>query len=200
VLGGTSCGCTRELVARLDADTTRFEALKDARIGGESCISLGSTCDCPNAEGFACSSGFCTWNYVDGVPACTQAPLGSMCVVGEPIDSGDALREGMALTLEFRPFRCYSSSCTQRIEASCAIEEDGEDFVATAGLCLATNTDPNVACTDDCGGGGTVACESQAGLTAGTHTVRLKDDPALSVTFTVPSVVMDGSLCVLKEI
>jgi hypothetical protein len=61
-LRGTSCGCTRDLVARTDADTTRFYEILDELVASE-CGGLVSTCDCPAADGFACSAGRCTWNY-----------------------------------------------------------------------------------------------------------------------------------------
>ena len=61
---GTSCGCTRDLVARLDADLTWFHALR-RRGNLLGCnMPFMSTCDCPEADGFICSDGFCNWNYV----------------------------------------------------------------------------------------------------------------------------------------
>ncbi|HVK66590.1 MAG TPA: hypothetical protein VM694_19035 [Polyangium sp.] len=63
-LKGTSCGCTRNLVARLDADTTRFYELLTTSQELQCDDSVGSTCDCPNANGFVCKNGFCAWNYV----------------------------------------------------------------------------------------------------------------------------------------
>lgn len=61
---GTSCGCTRNWVARLDADLKEFEALvaKANELGCE--LPFVSTCDCPAAEGFACVNNTCTWNYL----------------------------------------------------------------------------------------------------------------------------------------
>ena len=64
VLEGTSCGCTREKVARLDADTTRFYAILDRALDRQCDVPIGSTCDCPPAGGFACVQNRCTWNYV----------------------------------------------------------------------------------------------------------------------------------------
>ncbi len=64
VLTGTSCGCTRNWVARTDADTTVFYELMGIQIGGETCVQIGSTCDCPEADGYACVEGQCTWNYL----------------------------------------------------------------------------------------------------------------------------------------
>ena len=61
---GTSCGCTRDLVARADADLARFEALM-AEIGRQGCdFGFFSTCDCPPADGFTCVEGMCAWNYL----------------------------------------------------------------------------------------------------------------------------------------
>lgn len=63
-LVGTSCGCTRDLVARLDADPgvyygilERFQEL-DCNVP-----SFVTPCDCPPADGFACVANRCRWNY-----------------------------------------------------------------------------------------------------------------------------------------
>jgi len=62
VLTGTSCGCTRNLVARVDADTSRFYALIGQQAALD-CGGMGSTCDCPPADGYTCAAGTCGWNY-----------------------------------------------------------------------------------------------------------------------------------------
>jgi hypothetical protein len=62
VMQGTSCGCTRDWVARQNVDLTDFYALlQDAGTCGYGAI---STCDCPQTNGFACIDGTCAWNYV----------------------------------------------------------------------------------------------------------------------------------------
>lgn len=62
VLTGTSCGCTRNWVARNNADTTAFyDLLAEA---GQCGLGLVSTCDCPAANGYDCVQHTCTWNYV----------------------------------------------------------------------------------------------------------------------------------------
>ena len=60
---GTSCGCTRNWVARLDADLSEFEGLVDLanELGCE--LPFISTCDCPATNGFECAGGICNWNY-----------------------------------------------------------------------------------------------------------------------------------------
>jgi hypothetical protein len=63
VIQGSSCGCTRDLVARNDADISKLRALLNEQIGSDRCTLLASTCDCPEADGFACTNGLCTWNY-----------------------------------------------------------------------------------------------------------------------------------------
>ena len=63
MLTGTSCGCTRNLVARLDADETRFRDLLATQADMQ-CGGMASTCDCPEADGYACENGRCTWNYL----------------------------------------------------------------------------------------------------------------------------------------
>ena len=68
ILSGTSCGCTRELVARVDADTSEIRGLIDDANTLDCDVGLGSACDCPEADGFACVSRKCTWNYVEPEP------------------------------------------------------------------------------------------------------------------------------------
>ncbi|HWP07493.1 MAG TPA: hypothetical protein VNN72_17195 [Polyangiaceae bacterium] len=198
VLSRTSCGCTRDLVARLDADTKQFYAWKDVTVDGEQCNEFGSTCDCPKADGFVCAKGRCAWNYVsiEPPPLCSSAALGSMCIVGTPIDSGDVLAAGAPLVLMFRPSGCYSSSCTKVLTSSCDVKPDGNDFYVAADMCLAQISDPNVGCTDDCGGGGQLTCNSEYVLTEGTHTVHYAGgELPLDLTFTVPSIVIGDTQC-----
>ena len=65
VIEGTSCGCTRNWVARNDADLTQFWTLilqgteLECEFAG-----FGSTCDCPAVDGFACIDNVCEWNYL----------------------------------------------------------------------------------------------------------------------------------------
>jgi hypothetical protein len=64
---GTSCGCTRNLVARRDVDTARFyEILARGQALDCSSLGFGTICDCPPADGFACVANRCTWNYTGG--------------------------------------------------------------------------------------------------------------------------------------
>ena len=65
------CGCTRNPVARLDADVEGFRALLAARpnaADGGACpdpdVPSGSTCDCPAADGYLCTEGVCEWNLL----------------------------------------------------------------------------------------------------------------------------------------
>lgn len=65
VLTGTSCGCTRNWVARNDADLGAWNTLRDeAQALGCEIPGTISTCDCPATDGFACEQGVCTWNYL----------------------------------------------------------------------------------------------------------------------------------------
>jgi hypothetical protein len=191
-LQGTSCGCTRDLVARLDADTTRFNELLTTQIDGRTCSNFGSECDCPRADGFECRDNQCNWRYVADPPTCENATIGMLCVVGP--DDG-MLDVGDPLTIMVGASGCYSSSCTKTVIGECAVGEvSGGDYVATAQICL--NVDSSGDCTDDCGGAGSPRCESEPTLTAGTHTVRLG---AFSVTFDVPSSLSGASCSGLLE-
>lgn len=78
VLTGTSCGCTRDWVARNDADTAHFYDLIDKGQELECELGLASTCDCPPADGFACVEGTCEWK----APAPTYADF-SACTAAE---------------------------------------------------------------------------------------------------------------------
>lgn len=64
VLSGTSCGCTRNWVARGDADISEWESLREQANALGCSIGGISTCDCPAADGFACDEGTCSWNYL----------------------------------------------------------------------------------------------------------------------------------------
>ena len=73
VLTGTSCGCTQNWIARLDADVTDFYSLIDLGYGMECELGLDSTCDCPNVYGYACDEGTCAWEYDSPLPECSAA-------------------------------------------------------------------------------------------------------------------------------
>lgn len=64
VLTGTSCGCTRNWVARTDADISEWESIREDAFENGCEIGGISTCDCPAADGFRCNAGTCTWNYL----------------------------------------------------------------------------------------------------------------------------------------
>ena len=58
IITGTSCGCTRELVARKRVSLDTLRGIM------ENCnINTIGTCDCPPADGFVCAEGRCAWNY-----------------------------------------------------------------------------------------------------------------------------------------
>lgn len=130
-----------------------------------------------------------------GAPTCANAPAGTLCVRGTPVGENETLAVGDRLRIDVMPAGCYSSSCTEVVTETCSIAGVGPDFVATAQLCLASNTDPRVGCTDDCGGASDALakCESEEGLEAGDYTVALGD---LSVSFTVPGTMSVSQACV----
>ena len=63
VLAKTSCGCTRNKVARMDADSQKFYTIISLAQAKECSLPLISICDCPTANGFACVENQCTWNF-----------------------------------------------------------------------------------------------------------------------------------------
>jgi hypothetical protein len=125
-----------------------------------------------------------------GEQSCADAEIGSFCVLGNPISSGDQLVEGMPLRLRLEPSGCNSSSCTKVGSSWCSYLRDGNDYWVSAGLCLRQEGD---FCTDDCGGG-TAQCDTGVTLSAGVHTVSIPGT-TLMVSFTVPSVAMGDELC-----
>lgn len=64
-LAGTSCGCTRNWVARVNADISDWTELREAA-QDEGCAIPGviSTCDCPAVAGYECNAGVCSWDYI----------------------------------------------------------------------------------------------------------------------------------------
>lgn len=63
-LQGTSCGCTRDLVARRDASSDRFYDLLDLAVSEQCSLDMFvSTCDCPAVSGFSCVARTCQWDY-----------------------------------------------------------------------------------------------------------------------------------------
>jgi hypothetical protein len=196
VLKGTSCGCTRDWVARLDADPSHLQELLATQVDGDLCNSGGSTCDCPAADGFACIDERCSWNYQSQGPSCESTPPGRLCIRGIPIDSGERLEVGSKLGLQVAPAEgCRSSSCTRVDVASCSLESSsgGQELVASANFCLADLSSSGGACTGDCAGGGFAMCESEVALTEGEYTLRFGDR---TLTFQVPSVVAPGDDCI----
>jgi hypothetical protein len=92
VIHGTSCGCTRDLVARTDADLDRLQAL--LAVGADQSCDLGMTtvCDCPETAGFRCDAGTCTWNYVADwpyLPQCWADRGDSFSIEAAALDGSD---------------------------------------------------------------------------------------------------------------
>ncbi|HWP05807.1 MAG TPA: hypothetical protein VNN72_08705, partial [Polyangiaceae bacterium] len=185
VLEGTSCGCTHDLVVRTDADVHRIRELI-----GTNCLELGSDCDCPSADGFACVENRCTWNYVSLATSCEPVTPYTLCVVGAPVDGGVAFTEGMPLAVSIAPFGCYASNCTDSKAMYKVRAEENGDVALEGDMCV-RDASAGRTCSADCGGGEIDFNVGQK-LTKGTHTVRLEGDFELSVTFTVPSVVSDN--------
>jgi len=63
VVQHTSCGCTRNQVARNGADAEEFREVFYAAANLE-CVPAVTTCDCPEADGFRCAENRCGWNYL----------------------------------------------------------------------------------------------------------------------------------------
>jgi hypothetical protein len=190
---GSSCGCTRDLVARKDADLAPYQTAK-AKLAELGCDTGGSTCDCPNADGFACINGRCAWNYVDVEPqpdpACQPYDAGQLCVRGTQTADGEILSVGDPLRVTVRSTGCLSSSCSKVVAASCMIASN-TDFDVTANFCVADTSKPGEGCTADCGTA-KADCSFGQPLTAGEHQVKIG---SIAVGFQVPSKLPFGGLC-----
>jgi len=161
--------------------------------GGETFPSVDgcNTCSCTQA-GVACTDRACIPEAGTGDgAACTDAPIGRLCVRGQQGSSGEAIAVGDKLKIQVYPRGCLSSSCTRVDVHTCSVSGSA-DFTSDGRFCLASTAVPGGGCTADCNGGGFADCESTATLTAGQHTVTLG---TLSVTFTVPSTLQFGGEC-----
>lgn len=191
-ISGSSCGCTRDLVARKDADLDRYLELQKS--AAELCDSGGSTCDCPLADGFACVNQRCTWNYTTAEPEpdplCQKHEGSRLCVRGTATADGEVLAEGDVLSVTVQVQGCFSSSCTKVHAAECAINE-GNGFEVDASFCVAETAEPGQGCTADCGNVH-ADCSFGQGLSAGEHQVRLG---SVVVGFQVPTKLPHGGLC-----
>lgn len=189
---GSSCGCTRDLVARKDADLSSYLAQR-AKVSELGCATdVGSTCDCPNADGFACIKNVCAWNYVqvEPDPVCQPYDAAELCVRGKTTADGELLAAGDPLQITVRSSGCLSSSCSKVVEASCTISSSAA-FDVKASFCVADTSKPGQACTADCGTAH-ADCSFGQPLTAGEHQVKLG---SIAVGFQVPSKLPLGGLC-----
>ena len=189
---GSSCGGTRDWIARKDANLAEYLSLRD-RVSDSGCQTEGgSTCDIPAADGFACTNHVCGWNHVDvePEPACKQYDAGELCVRGTPSGDGELLAVGDSLQVTVRSSGCFSSSCTKTVQASCAIGS-GAGFEVKANFCIADTSVPGGGCTADCGNVH-ADCSFGQPLSAGEHQVKLG---TLAVGFQVPSKLPLGGLC-----
>ena len=87
ILAGTSCGCTRDLVARKNADLAKFLELRKSSLAllsisstiPDACSDFARTspCDCPEANGFLCVHSECKWNYITKMtmPGAPESPF-----------------------------------------------------------------------------------------------------------------------------
>jgi len=189
---GSSCGCTRALVARQDADLSPYLAQK-AKVDALGCSNEGgSVCDCPNADGFACIDNRCDWNYVnvEPDPACEPHDAAELCVRGTPTTDGELIAVGDPLQVTVRSSGCLSSSCSKVVQASCTISSSAA-FDVKANFCVANVARSGEACTADCGTAH-ADCNFGQPLTAGEHQVKLG---SIAVGLKVPSRLPLGGLC-----
>jgi hypothetical protein len=122
--------------------------------------------------------------------SCTDTPIARVCVRGDQFGGGETLVAGGTVRFEVYPKGCHSSSCTKRVEASCAVQKNEGNVITLGGkFCLGSTGD--TVCTPDCGGGGVGSCNA-AGVAAGQYSAKLG---TLEVAFEVPSTLPSGGAC-----
>jgi hypothetical protein len=97
-------------VARADADTTAFYALMDEAVG-ECELEIASTCDCPEAYGFACVDRVCEWGY----PSRTDPYPDCRAEAGDPYEVGGIVVDGDTLVVTVS----YSGGCEEHTFTPC---------------------------------------------------------------------------------
>jgi hypothetical protein len=163
------------------------QSTPDAKSGLDSRIILDSRIagDATHRDGVAArDTGPC--------PRGAPTPVGRICVSGASTRNPTQIVENQPIRVVLYPKGCYSSSCTAVRTASCAVTPGGATLPVTGRFCLEPPGSPGGGCTADCGGGGFAECSSGA-LTAGSYTATVDQ---LTVSFTVPSTIATGELCV----
>jgi len=130
-----------------------------------------------------------------GSGACTNYPVGRVCVRGEidATNNQELLKVGAVVTFQMFPKGCFSSSCTSIHEASCTIMSGMPNhFDLGSTFCLEDTTLQQPGCTPDCNGGGFATCD-QPGVAEGTFTASIDN---LQLSFTVPQTMPLGGICV----
>jgi hypothetical protein len=184
--GGVNCGCgLRAYVPVCGVDGATYNA-----VCGVECVPVVVACDgecpCGGTGGSGSGSG-----GTGMLPACTPVAPAMLCVRGNPVPNGEMIENGGLLLVEVYPEGCWSSSCTYVAQANCSIAA-GDVFRVGASFCFTAETDPNVGCTDDCGGGGLAECKGGP-LVTGDQRVTLGD---LELVLSVPSTLPVGGVCV----
>lgn len=129
-----------------------------------------------------------------GAPTCVNVHTGKLCIRGRPDGENERIVVGDRLRIEVTPEGCYSSSCTEVVVETCSVARVGYNFTASPEFCLGFTADPNVGCTDDCGGANDALahCESDEGLEAGNYMLTFGE---LAFSFTVPGTISISEAC-----
>jgi hypothetical protein len=125
----------------------------------------------------------------DADNTCTPTPVAQLCVRGVQIANGEQLVADAPVKVMLVPKGCHSSACTFQDQASCQATLQGPSLTVEGSFCLRSD---GMCSLPDCGGGGTVSCDSGVNLAAGSYTAKLG---TLSVPFTIPSTVPFGGKC-----
>jgi len=151
---------------------------------------MDSAADSGGADtGLGDGGGVDTGGPDSGGGMCTEATIGQLCVRGTPSDAGEMLTEDAPVRFMIMPNGCHSSACTVQEVATCSAAVTDSEISVEGRFCLRTEGE----CTlPDCSGGGFAECMLGESLPAGDYTATLG---ALSVSFTVPSMVEFGGAC-----
>jgi hypothetical protein len=124
----------------------------------------------------------------DPCPQGEATAVGMLCVRGETTSNGEDLAADQPVRFQVYPKGCFSSACTNTVQATCSVITAGTSLTLQGQFCIELSGP----CTlPDCSGAGQATCTSGA-LPAGDYTATLG---TLSVSFTVPSTISYGGVC-----
>jgi hypothetical protein len=137
-----------------------------------------------------CGADFCALTENE-CSAGLLAPGRQLCVRGQPVEEGELLAAGATVRIDHGPKGCFPKTCAVVHDSQCGLVMLEGGIIGMTGLyCLSLL--PGVTCSGPCDGTPPAECTTPP-LSDGLYTVRFGKQ---QFSFTVPSVVPPGGLCV----